>query len=244
MDRLQNANVSEMVNAMNTAITGGADGIAVALVDNKAFNSPTDAALKAKIPVVSYNADAVGNTRLAYIGQDLFPSGQEMGKRIVELVAVRDVAIFIATPGSANIQPRIDGALCVLKSHPSITTSPSPQARRCRPSCRPSTPTSGPSGHEGLFAVDAGSTQSVAQTMQKHYLRSKGVKAGGYDLTPITQKPARPGPARLHHRPAAVPAGLPARPGAVPVRGVQDADRDGRRQHRAEVPRQEHRGAL
>jgi simple sugar transport system substrate-binding protein len=41
---------------------------------------------------------------------------------------------------------------------------------------------------KGYFAVDAGSTQSVAQTMQKHNLRAKGVKAGGYDLTPITQK--------------------------------------------------------
>ena len=41
---------------------------------------------------------------------------------------------------------------------------------------------------KGYFAVDAGSTQSIAQTMQKHDLRSKGVKAGGYDLTPITQK--------------------------------------------------------
>src|SRR3954462_2441048 len=52
----ENSNVTEMVNAFNTAVTGGADGIAVALVDEKAFNSGTDAALKAKIPVVSYNA--------------------------------------------------------------------------------------------------------------------------------------------------------------------------------------------
>jgi simple sugar transport system substrate-binding protein len=36
--------------------------------------------------VVGYNADAAGNNRLAYIGQDLFVSGQEMGKRIVQLV--------------------------------------------------------------------------------------------------------------------------------------------------------------
>src|SRR5206468_10234420 len=40
----ENSNVNEMVNAFNTAITGGADGIAVALVDAKAFNGPTDAA--------------------------------------------------------------------------------------------------------------------------------------------------------------------------------------------------------
>src|SRR5689334_21858359 len=50
----ENANVNEMSNAMNTAITGGANGIAVALIA-KAFNGPTDSALKAKIPVVAYN---------------------------------------------------------------------------------------------------------------------------------------------------------------------------------------------
>src|SRR5262249_3558921 len=57
----ENSNVSEMVNAMNTAITGGANGIGVALVDEKAFNAPTSAALKANIPVVSYNADSTSN---------------------------------------------------------------------------------------------------------------------------------------------------------------------------------------
>ena len=41
------------------------------------------------IPVVSYNADGARNTahaRQAYIGQDLYTSGFEMGKRIATLV--------------------------------------------------------------------------------------------------------------------------------------------------------------
>jgi simple sugar transport system substrate-binding protein len=185
----QNSNVNEMVNAMNTGITSGADGIAVALVDNKAFNQPTDAALKAKIPVVSYNADAAGNSRLAYIGQDLFVSGQEMGKRIVDLVGSGDVALFIATPGSANIQPRIDGARNVLAKQSSIT--PHVIATGAAVPAELSTIDAYATGHadtKGYFAVDAGSTQSVAQTIQKHDLRAKDVKGGGYDLTPITQK--------------------------------------------------------
>ena len=85
--------------------------IAVAIIDPKAFNGPTEKALAAGIPVVSYNADDPANARLAYIGQDLYVSGQEMGKRIVELVDGGKVALFIATPGSLNIQPRIDGAI-------------------------------------------------------------------------------------------------------------------------------------
>jgi simple sugar transport system substrate-binding protein len=186
----ENANVNEMVNAMNTAITGGANGIGVCLVDKKAFNAPTDAALKAKIPVVAYNADEPSNSRLCYIGQDLFLSGQEMGKKIISLLPNGgDVALFIATPGASNIQPRIDGAKQSLKSASNIT--PHVIATGAAVPAELSVIDSYATGHpdtKGYFAVDAGSTQSLAQTIQKHNLRSKGVKGGGYDLTPVTQK--------------------------------------------------------
>jgi simple sugar transport system substrate-binding protein len=182
--------VNEMVNAMNTSITGGVNGIGVCLIDAKAFNAPTDAALKAKIPVVAYNADEPNN-RLAYIGQDLFLSGQEMGNHIISLLPNGgDVALFIATPGSANIQPRIDGALDSIKKKGKNLT-PHTIATGAALPAELSVIDSYVTGHastKGLFAVDGGSTQAVAQTMQKHNLRSKGVKAGGYDLTPITQK--------------------------------------------------------
>src|SRR5664279_1926843 len=38
-----------------------------------------------------------------------------------------------------------------------------------------------------MFAVDAGSTQGVAQAIQKHGLSGK-VQGGGYDLLPITEQ--------------------------------------------------------
>jgi simple sugar transport system substrate-binding protein len=185
----KNSNVNEMVNAFNTAVTSGADGIAVCLVDKKAFNQPVDAALKAKIPVLAYNADETSNARLAYIGQDLFVSGAEMGKRIKELVPSGDVALFIATPGQSNIQPRIDGAKSVLdkesaiKTHVITTGAELPAELTVINSYAQSHPET-----KGYFAVDAGSTQGLAQTIQKQKLRDKGVKGGGYDLTPITQK--------------------------------------------------------
>ena len=44
-----------------------------------------------------------------------------MGQHIVELLPNGgQIALFIATPGAANIQPRIDGAKDTLKSHPNI----------------------------------------------------------------------------------------------------------------------------
>ncbi len=80
-----------MVNAINTAVSSGANGIAVSLISKTAFNVPIENALKAGIPVVAYNADAPSppNKRLAYIGQDLKLAGELMGKRIVAAVEAR-----------------------------------------------------------------------------------------------------------------------------------------------------------
>ncbi len=183
-----NSVVGDMVSAFNTAVSAGVDGIGIALISLTAFNQPVEKALAAGIPVVAYNADAAGNARLAYIGQDLFVSGQEMGEHIVSLVPSGDIALFIATPGSLNIQPRIDGAQATLKSHSSIT--PHVVATGAALPQELSTIQAYITGHpsyKGFFAVDGGSTQSIGQVIQKQNLNGK-VKGGGYDLTPVTQQ--------------------------------------------------------
>jgi simple sugar transport system substrate-binding protein len=186
----ESSNVNQMVNAVNSAVTGGADGIAVALIDLHAFNAPVEAAIKAGIPVLAYNADAVGNARLGYIGQDLKKAGEKMGERIVAAVGSGDVALFIATPGSANLQPRIEGAEAAIKAsgkpiniHTVATGAAVPGEL--------STIDAYWVGHnntKGMYAVDGGSTESLAKVMQKYGLAGKGVKAGGFDLTEQTQK--------------------------------------------------------
>ena len=183
----QNSVVGEMVSSFNSAVSAGVDGIAIALVSLTAFNQPTDKALSAGIPVVAYNADAANNPRLSYIGQDLFVSGQEMGQHIVSLVPSGDIALFIATPGSLNIQPRIDGAQNTLKSHSSIT--PHVVATGAALTQELSTIQAYITAHQsykGFFAVDGGSTQSIGQVLQK--AGPGKFKGGGYDLTPVTQQ--------------------------------------------------------
>src|SRR5438046_662349 len=116
-----NSSVPEMVSATNAAISSKANGIAVAVISSTAFTAPVKNAMNAGIPVVSYNADGnvgdPGTNRLAYIGQDLFVSGQALGQRIAASMPNGGDAVgFIATPGTANIQPRIDGAKAALKA--------------------------------------------------------------------------------------------------------------------------------
>lgn len=186
----ETSSVSEMVNAMNAAISAKAAGIAVCLVDTKAFNEPTSRALAAGIPVLAYNADAQGNDRLAYVGQDLYQSGFQMGQRIVSLVPSGKVALFIATPGSLNIQPRIDGAMAAIKQSgkPIQATPIATGAELNGELARIDSYYQGNKDVKGMFAVDAGSTQGVGQVMQKYGLQGKGVHGGGYDLLPTTLK--------------------------------------------------------
>src|ERR1700736_2241564 len=181
---------TEMVNAFNTAVSAKADGIAIALVDPSAFNDPVEKALAAGIPVVSYNADAKGNKRLCYIGQDLFLSGKALGQRIVEAVGEGDVAGFIATPGQLNIQPRMDGAREAIKESgkkiklDEIATGPTVNEELSRIQAY----YTGHPAIKGMFAVDAGSTEGVGKTMAANQLQSKGVHAGGFDLLPTTME--------------------------------------------------------
>ncbi len=181
----KSSNVNEMVNAFNSAITAQADGIAIALVDLQAFNSPTNTALGKGIPVVAYNADAPSNARLAYIGQDLFKSGQGLGDEILKLVPPgSDVALFIATPGSLNIQPRIDGAKDSIGSKLNVDTIATGAAQAHELTVIQSYAQGHPTV-KGMFAVDSGSTISVGQTIQKQNLKGK-VKGGGFDVTTPT----------------------------------------------------------
>ena len=186
------SDISQMVNAFNSAITAKASGISCCLVDLKAFNTPTKNALAKGIPVLAYNADVPPgnpNGRLAYIGQDLYASGYAMGQRIVNLVGSGDVALFIATPGQLNIQPRIDGATAAIKKFSAGKIKTSAIATGALLPDELAKIDAYYLGHKslkGMFAVDAGSTQGVGQVMAKYSLQKKGVKAGGYDLTPTT----------------------------------------------------------
>jgi simple sugar transport system substrate-binding protein len=182
----ENSDVSQMVNAMNTAISQKVDGIAVALIDEHAFNQPTEKALEAGIPVIAYNADAEGNNRLAYVGQDLKLAGEKMGERIVEKVPSGEVGLFIATPGSANLQPRIEGAEKVLKAKGISTHTVATGAAVAGEQSAIEAFYKSHTGVNGMYAVDGGSTESLAKVMQKLNLKGK-VHAGGFDLTEQTQ---------------------------------------------------------
>jgi simple sugar transport system substrate-binding protein len=190
------SSVPEMVSFLNSAIAAKANGIATTVISSTGFTAPVQKAMQAGIPVISYNADGtvnskgvpdIGTNRLCYVGQALYNSGQAMGNRIHQLVTTPGhVVIFIATPGTGNIQPRYDGAASVLKPlgytvdeiATGAATSAESNAENAYILAHKST-------LKGAFAVDAGSTQFLGPVLAKNGLAGK-IPAGGFDLTPGT----------------------------------------------------------
>src|SRR5471032_542988 len=187
-----NSIVSQMVSAFNTAIAGKASGIGCCLIDNTAFNSPVDTALSHGIPVIAYNADVAAGTpnhRMAYVGQNNLTAGAAVAEQILKQVKKGDlVAGIIATPGTGNIQPRIDGAKPVLTKAGikfvevgTSATEGSPEYNKI---------SSWYAGHKDvkfMFAVDSGDSDALAQLVQKNNLKGK-VGAAGWDVgTPVVQ---------------------------------------------------------
>jgi len=142
--------------------------------------------------VLSYNADGIynhgvpdiGTNRLAYVGQALYLSGQAMGEQIKTLVpGGGEIAIFIATPGTGNIQPRYDGAVSVLGSSYKVTEVATGTVDSAELSAEKAFMLGHKGTLKGAFAVDSGSTANLAGALQGAGLT---IPAGGFDTDPRT----------------------------------------------------------
>ncbi len=192
-----NSAVSEMVTDINNAVTAKAAGIATCVINSSptatTFQAPVKAAMDAGVPVVSYNADGPivngtvtpGTNRLCYVGQALYLSGQQMGERIKSLAKPGEIVIFIATPGTANIQPRYDGAASVLTPAGYSVKMVATGATTAVEGPAEKAFLLGNKNVTGAFAVDAGSTEQLGPTLAALGLAGK-IPAGGFDLTPGT----------------------------------------------------------
>jgi simple sugar transport system substrate-binding protein len=186
-----------MVTAISNAVAAKANGIATCVINSAptatTFQAPVAAAMTAGIPVVSYNADGPivngvatpGTNRLCYVGQALYLSGQQMGERIKSLAKPGEIVIFIATPGTANIQPRYDGAASVLTPAGYSVKMVATGATTAVEGPAEKAFLLGNKHIAGAFAVDAGSTEELGPTLASLGLAGK-IPAGGFDLTPGT----------------------------------------------------------
>jgi simple sugar transport system substrate-binding protein len=188
-----NSIVSDMVSAFNTAIAQKASGIGCALIDNTAFNTPVNNALGQGIPVIAYNADVSAgtpNNRMAYVGQNNLTAGAAVGKEILKSgVKSGDlVAGIIATPGTGNIQPRIDGAKPVLTAAGVKFVEVGTSATEGSPEySKISSWYAGNKDVKWMMAVDSGDSNAVAEFIKNEKLQGT-VGASVWDVgLPVAQ---------------------------------------------------------
>jgi simple sugar transport system substrate-binding protein len=196
--------VSTMITSFNSAVAASSPGIATTVVSATAFTTPISNALSKGTPVVTYNANgsvASPVNGLAYVGQALYTSGQEVGKRLASLMPAGGTACgIIAQPGSLNIQPRLDGANAALKAAGMkvlLEAGFDSQASQSQEATNiPSFIQS--KGHQlqGVFAVDGGSTSVLGGALAKYGLTGK-VASGGFDLEPQTLSSIKAGQLRF-----------------------------------------------
>jgi simple sugar transport system substrate-binding protein len=188
----QNSVVSEMVSAMETAIASRVDGIAVCLIDAKAFDAPTANALAAGIPVIAYNADVPAgspNKRLSYVGQPLYQSGYDIASRWLKLVPKGShVMLSIPSPGTLNLQPRLDGYIKAIKDHGSPVSYDVVNSSVDQPTeiSRIESYYLSHRNLAGMFGTGGGDTYACGFVSAKYGLAKKGVIVAGYDLYPQT----------------------------------------------------------
>jgi simple sugar transport system substrate-binding protein len=193
--------VPTMLSAFDAAVTANSPGIATTVVDATSFVSPIDSAMGQGIPVITYNANGSKENPvngLAYVGQDLFTSGQEVGTRLASMMTRGDTAVgVIAQPGSLNIQPRLDGATAALEAAGMNVMFGSKGLDAGNSAAQeakvvPEFIASHGSSIQGIFAVDGGDTALLGPALAKHGLAGK-VAAGGFDLEPETLTAIRAG---------------------------------------------------
>jgi simple sugar transport system substrate-binding protein len=186
-----NSVVSEMVAAMESAIAAKADGIAVCLIDPTAFNKPTLDALSIGIPVIGYNADTTGNARLAYVGQSLYTSGYNIAQRWLKMVKKGSlVMLSIGTPGSLNLQPRLNGYIQAIKDAGNpvkyVVLDSGVTQTLANSRIESWWLANQNKNVGGMFGTGGGDTQAVGYVSKKYGLAAKGIITGAYDLEPET----------------------------------------------------------
>jgi ribose transport system substrate-binding protein len=108
-------------------ITQKVDGLAISVADVAAMTKTIEAATAAGIPVITFDADAPGSKRIAYIGTNNKEFGLALGKQLLQLRPEGGkYAMISGGPGARNLAERVDGVREALKGSKWIEVGGSP----------------------------------------------------------------------------------------------------------------------
>jgi ribose transport system substrate-binding protein len=108
-------------------VTQKVDGLAISVADVAAMTKSIDAAAAAGIPVITFDSDAPGSKRQAYIGTNNKDFGVALGKQLLQLRPDGGkYAVVSGGPGAKNLAERVDGVREALKGSKWVEVAGSP----------------------------------------------------------------------------------------------------------------------
>ncbi len=232
-------------NLIETAVANKVNGIAVSIQDDDAFDESVANAMKAGIPVVSFNVDdskgAAGNARMAFMGQDFVATGYLIAQRMIKdhnigkgdlvFTPVEWPEAVYATLRYAGVKKALDEVGAKSEMIGTGANLPDVQTKEVQYLL----------GHpETKAIIGLGSSPLTVAPKAIEEAKMK-IPLGGFDLTSGYHRRHRERDDHRHRRPAAVFPGVLLRGAARPVPEVWPLSV--RHEHRRSGPRrQDERG--
>jgi ribose transport system substrate-binding protein len=108
-------------------ITQKVDGLSISVADTASMIKSIAAAKAAGIPAITFDSDAPGSERIAYLGTDNKEFGLALGKMLLKLRPEGGkYGMVSGGPGAANLAERVDGVREALKGSKWVEVSGSP----------------------------------------------------------------------------------------------------------------------
>ena len=116
-----NSDGSEQVRVVDDVVARGVDAIAISCDDPTACIDPINRAVKAGIPVMTWDADSPQSERFTFMGLDNIKAGHAGASMLVQAMGTEGkVAILTGVPGADNLEERIRGFRDGLAAYPNI----------------------------------------------------------------------------------------------------------------------------
>jgi ribose transport system substrate-binding protein len=117
----QKEDIPQQIETVETWISMGFKGMAVAPSDPEALVSPINSAMEKDIPALTIDTDSPNSNRICYIGTDNYTAGKAAGEKMAEILNGKGkVAIATGSLTAMNSLERMRGFEDAIKEYPDI----------------------------------------------------------------------------------------------------------------------------
>ncbi len=103
----QDTDYSRQIQIVDSMVTRGVDGLAIAPVEKTALVLPIERAVKAGIPVTIYDSGLDSDVYMTYVATNNYQAGEMAGRKLAELMGGKgEVVMVMHMPGSASSMDR------------------------------------------------------------------------------------------------------------------------------------------